>query len=73
MEFRANLTVLELLEHKKIISSGYECVIHMHAIVEEAQISKVEAKENKVTKKMVEATYLLPGEVGKVVIKVIGG
>lgn len=44
MEFKANLTVLELPEHKKIMSSGYECIIHMHAIAEEAQILEVEAK-----------------------------
>jgi peptide chain release factor subunit 3 len=71
MEFRAHLTVLELLEHKKIMSSGYECIIHLHAISEEAQISEVEAKEDKNTKKMIKATYLLPGEVGRVVVKVL--
>jgi len=26
------LTVLDLPEQKKIMSSGYECVMHMHAI-----------------------------------------
>ena len=31
-EFKAQLTVLELPEQKKIMSSGYECILHMHAI-----------------------------------------
>jgi hypothetical protein len=34
----------------------------MHAIAEEAQISEVKAKKDKNTKKMMNATYLLPGE-----------
>ena len=70
MEFKANLTVLELPEHKKLVSSGYECVIHMHAISEEAEISLVEAKIEKETKKVLKATFLRTGETGKVVIKV---
>jgi hypothetical protein len=45
-------------------------MIHLHAVAEEAQISQIEAKEDKGNKKMLSATYLLPGEVGKVVIKV---
>ena len=36
LEFKANLNVLELPEHKKIMSSGYECIIHLHAVVCEA-------------------------------------
>lgn len=47
LEFKANLTVLELPEHKKLMSSGYECVIHMHAISEGAEIAIVEAKIEK--------------------------
>ena len=52
------------------MSSGYECVMHMHAISEECEISGIEAKIEKGTGKSLKATYLLPGEVGKVVIKV---
>ena len=40
-ELKANITILELPEQKKLISSGYECVMHMHAIAVEISISKV--------------------------------
>jgi peptide chain release factor subunit 3 len=40
-EFKANITILELPEQKKLISSGYESVMHMHAIAVEISISKV--------------------------------
>jgi len=40
-EFKANITILELPEQKKLISSGYECVMHMHAIAVEISISKI--------------------------------
>ena len=70
MEFKANLNVLELPEHKKIMSSGYECIIHLHAVVCEAEISLIEAKTDKQTGKSMKATYLLPGEKGNIVIKV---
>lgn len=63
------MTILELPEQKKIMSSGYECVMHMHAISEECEVSHIEAKVEKGTGKLLKATYLLPGEVGKVVIK----
>jgi translation elongation factor EF-1alpha len=52
------------------MSSGYECVLHMHAITEQVEILKVEAKLDKATKKNVVATFLKPGEEGTVIIKV---
>lgn len=70
LEFKATLTVLELPEHKKLMSSGYECIIHMHTIAEEAEISLIEAKIDKKTDKAMKATFLKAGESGKVVIKV---
>lgn len=51
------------------MSSGYECVLHMHAITEQVEILKVEAKLDKATKKNVVATFLKPGEEGTVIIK----
>jgi peptide chain release factor subunit 3 len=37
-EFKANITILELPETKKLVSNGYECILHMHAIASQAQI-----------------------------------
>lgn len=70
-EFKATINVLEIPEAKKLISSGYECVLHMHAIAEQIEIFKVEAKFDSQTKKSVAANFLKSGEQGTVTIKVI--
>ncbi len=48
-ELQVRLRVLELPEHKRIMSEGYTCVMHLHCLVEEIEISGVEAvfDENK--------------------------
>ena len=43
----------------------------MHAISEQAEISLVEGKIDKETKKSLKATFLRSGEKGKVIVKVI--
>lgn len=53
--------MLEIPETKKLMSSGYECVLHMHAIAEQIEIFKVEAKWDPQTKKNVNATFLKSG------------
>ncbi len=68
-EFKAVITVVELPEQKKLLSNGYEGIIHIHAVSENIEIIKVESKVNK-ENKTVPASYLLPGETGNVVIKV---
>lgn len=67
-EFQARLTVLELPE-KKLISPGYECIIHLHAVVDGAEIIAVEAVETP-DKKLVKSTFLRSGQVGMVRIRV---
>lgn len=42
----------------------------MHAIAEEAEIADIEGKVDKQSKKTLKATFLRPGETGKIVIKV---
>jgi hypothetical protein len=69
-EFKANITILELPEQKKLLSSGYECVMHMHAIANQVEIVKVEAKIEKETGKKVVSTFLRAGEKGICVFKV---
>jgi translation elongation factor EF-1alpha len=70
-EFKATINVLEIPENKKLMSSGYECVLHMHAIAEQVEIFKVEAKYDPVSKKNINATFLKSGEQGTVTIKVL--
>ena len=40
----------------------------MHAIAEEAEIADIEGKVDKQSKKTLKATFLRPGETGKIVI-----
>jgi peptide chain release factor subunit 3 len=53
--FRAQVAVLQLLEHKPLVTAGYLCVLHVHALAVECQISKlvfeVDKKTGKPTKK----------------------
>ena len=70
-EFKANVTILELPDTKKLVSNGYECILHMHAIASQAQIEKIEAKIIKETGKKTVATFLRPGDRGICVIKVL--
>lgn len=70
-EFKAIVSILELPEEKKLLSSGYECVIHLHAISTQVEVSKVEAKIDKATGKKTVATFLKGGERGICVLKVL--
>lgn len=63
-EFEAKIQVLELPEHKQIMSSGYSCVIHLHAALEEVFISEVKAEFDKKTKVNKKSTFLKAGSVG---------
>ena len=40
-EFEAKIHVLDLPEHKQIMSSGYCCIIHLHSAQEEVFISEI--------------------------------
>lgn len=35
------LQILELLEHKPILSKGYQCIIHIHTVSEEATLKDI--------------------------------
>lgn len=69
-EFQCELTVLELPEDNKILSEGFECVIHMHSIMEDVRISKICAVRNK-EGKMVKTAFLKSDSVGVVHIKAV--
>jgi len=52
--FKAQLMILELLETRPLITSGYSCVLHVHTFVEECHIVKLyectDRKKNEKTK-----------------------
>jgi len=39
--FIADIKIVNTLEHKPVISSGYQCVLHLHTIAEECTIEKI--------------------------------
>ena len=43
-QFEAKITILELPEHKPIMSNGYTCVLHMHTALEEVEIISIVCK-----------------------------
>lgn len=40
-DIEVQLQMLELPEHKKILSTGYTCVMHLHTALEEVEITHV--------------------------------
>ena len=36
--FKAKMVVSQLLEHKPILSAGYQCVLHLHSLICECEI-----------------------------------
>ncbi len=39
--FEAEIDVLELLKYKPILSKGYQCILHIHTIADEATIKDI--------------------------------
>lgn len=48
--FDAQLHLLDLLEHKSLFSAGYKAILHIHACVEECEITKLLAQIDPKTK-----------------------
>lgn len=39
--FEAEVDVLELLSYKPILSKGYQCILHIHTVADEATIKDI--------------------------------
>lgn len=39
--FEAEIEVLELLHYKPILSKGYQCILHIHTVADEATIKVI--------------------------------
>ena len=70
-EFEAKLQVLELPEHKPIMSQGYTCVLHLHTSVEEVEITTVVSLFDNEKGKYVKSSFLKSGVTGQARILVI--
>lgn len=47
----AQVVIVELLEHRPLLTAGYKCVLHIHTACEEVEIEKLLDAVNKATKK----------------------
>lgn len=39
--FEAEMEILELLHYKPILSKGYQCILHIHTVADEATIKEI--------------------------------
>jgi peptide chain release factor subunit 3 len=61
--FEAQIAVLELLEHKPILTGGYKAILHLHSIVEECEITKLVAAIDPKTKEKRRVKFVKSGAV----------
>ena len=66
--FEAEIQLLDLPEKKQIMANGYQCVLHMHTIIEEITLDLVGEidKKTKIEKKV---KFLRSQSRAKVIIK----
>jgi peptide chain release factor subunit 3 len=62
-EFEAQVAILELLEHKPILTGGYKCVLHIHSVVEECEVIKLVAVIDPKTKERKKAKFVKSGAI----------
>jgi peptide chain release factor subunit 3 len=61
-EFEADVLIVELLEHRPLISAGYSCVFHCHTVMEEVIVTKlVESTELTTKKKVLKPRFVKSG------------
>jgi peptide chain release factor subunit 3 len=61
--FDAQLQILDLLEHKAIFTAGYKCILHVHAVVEECEITALLAQVDPKTREKKRAKFVKSGAV----------
>lgn len=62
-QFEAQVAILELLEHKPILTGGYKAVLHLHSVVEECEVTKLVAVIDPKTKEKKKAKYVKSGAI----------
>jgi peptide chain release factor subunit 3 len=61
--FDAQLHILDLLEHKAIFTAGYKAILHVHAVVEECEITALLAQVDPKTREKKRAKFVKSGAV----------
>ncbi|KAF5834493.1 P-loop containing nucleoside triphosphate hydrolase protein [Dunaliella salina] len=60
-QFEAQLMIVELLEHNPIFTVGYKSILHIHASMEECEITKMIAEVDMKTKEQKKARFVKQG------------
>jgi peptide chain release factor subunit 3 len=71
-EIECQLAIVELLDHKSIFSTGYNCIIHIHSVTEEIEVKKLISEMDPKTRqpKLTKCKYLKSGSIGVVRISI---
>lgn len=62
-QFEAQVAIMELLEHKPILTGGYKAVLHIHSVVEECEVTKLIAVIDPKTKEKKKTKYAKSGAI----------
>lgn len=62
-QFEAQIVVLDLLEHKPILTGGYTAILHLHSIVEECEVTKIVAAIDPKTKEKKKTKFVKSGSI----------
>lgn len=62
-QFEAQIAILDLLEHKPILTGGYKAVLHIHSVVEECEITKLVAVIDPKTKERKKTKFVKSGAI----------
>jgi peptide chain release factor subunit 3 len=68
--FEAEIFVVDLPEKKQIMANGYQCILHMHTIIEECNIDILGEIERK-TKTEIKVKFIRSQTKARVVIKTV--
>ncbi|KAL4431268.1 hypothetical protein ABPG75_006524 [Micractinium tetrahymenae] len=60
-QFEAQVVILELLDHKPLLTGGYKAVLHIHSVVEECEVTKLVAVIDPKTKEKKKAKFAKSG------------
>lgn len=62
-QFEAQIAVMDLLEHKPILTGGYTAILHLHSIVEECEVTKLVAMIDPKTKEKKKTKFVKSGSI----------
>jgi peptide chain release factor subunit 3 len=68
VHFAAEIVVTSLLEHKPLLTAGYDAVLHVHSMVMECQIKSIISAVDKAGKEVRKPRFVKEGQAAKVTI-----